>query len=236
MAIININGTEINYNYIKKEKPTIIFIHGLACDSSYWNSYFKILSKEYSVLAFDLLGHGKSSKPKDKSLYTIENLFKILKELIKILKINEYYLIGHSLGGLIALLDTNCKKKFLISPITSSKDLKQNFLNQVKISSFIPKQIFSLINLKTKEIKNDLLFKSRCLENTPNYVIKNILSNLKEKYEFNLNNSFVINCSDDKILKKSLSGTTIKGKHLESYINYSKFVYLIQKNLNKNSS
>ena len=109
----NINADSENY--------TIILLHGFASSASFFNSQIKMLKKNYRILAFDALGHGRSDHPKELNLS--KNLryeiIRDLEDLLKFLDINEQYgIIGHSLvGGMIGQLFTLKhpeKIKFLI--------------------------------------------------------------------------------------------------------------------------
>ncbi len=101
------DNTQIYYKYkkYKNSKPTLIFVHGLSGNQTVWNnivSYFN--TKKYSTIAIDLHGHGKSSNKKDKKRFTLENFAKDINVIITKEKIKNPILIGHCLGGMIALV------------------------------------------------------------------------------------------------------------------------------------
>lgn len=95
-------------NQNKKGKP-IIFLHGNSMSSKIWKKQFSSSAlKKYHLIAFDMLGFGNSdhsSKPEKD--YTVKAMTESLKEVIKHYKLNNYVLVGHSLGGHIIAQSLN---------------------------------------------------------------------------------------------------------------------------------
>ena len=86
---------------LKDTKHPIVFIHGTGMDHTVWTlpmRYF--LRKNRNVLGIDLPGHGRS---KGKLLEKIPEMAKWLLDYLDHLKINEFSVVGHSMGSLIAL-------------------------------------------------------------------------------------------------------------------------------------
>jgi pimeloyl-ACP methyl ester carboxylesterase len=106
----NKEGYNLYYENINPESKncTIILLHGFASSASFFKAQIKILKKNYRIIAFDALGHGRSDHPQ--SLNLNKNLrydiIRDLEDLLKHLIINEKYgIIGHSLvGGMIGQL------------------------------------------------------------------------------------------------------------------------------------
>ena len=44
--------------------PVVLLLHGLGCDHTTWDPVIESLSRRYTVIAPDLLGHGQSDKPR----------------------------------------------------------------------------------------------------------------------------------------------------------------------------
>ena len=99
------DGTRLFYIYHKgRLSNTLIFLHGVGGNWTVWKKeieYFQ--SRGYSTLAFDLRGHGQSDAPEAFQRYQIPNFTRDIFALTKELKIRKFSLIGHSLGGAIAL-------------------------------------------------------------------------------------------------------------------------------------
>jgi pimeloyl-ACP methyl ester carboxylesterase len=80
---------------------TIVLLHGFLENASMWNSIVTELAKKNRVIAIDLLGHGKT----DCIGYvnTMEDHAKMVKEVLKSLNLRKYLILGHSMGGYVAL-------------------------------------------------------------------------------------------------------------------------------------
>lgn len=103
-----INGINVFYEFYHdphttiSSKPTLVMIHGFLSSSFSYRRLIPLLKKEYSILAIDLPPFGKSEKSK-KFVYSYKNLAKVVIELLNKLHIRRSILIGHSMGGQIAL-------------------------------------------------------------------------------------------------------------------------------------
>lgn len=79
----------------------VVLLHGFTEDSGIWHDYTAVLSKQFTVLSPDLPGHGMSEHwdmP-----HTMEEQANLIRELIEINGIESIVLIGHSMGGYIAM-------------------------------------------------------------------------------------------------------------------------------------
>ena len=86
---------------IKKNKETVVFLHGSGLSHIVWSLTEQFLSsKEFNVLSIDLPGHGNSEGP---CLESIEKIADWLEEVFNKLNLNQMTLIGHSQGCLEAL-------------------------------------------------------------------------------------------------------------------------------------
>ena len=84
-----------------KKKHTIVLIHGSGLSHIVWSLTEQYLSnQDYNVLALDLPGHGNS---KGHCLSSIEEIANWLEKTINKIEINDFSIIGHSQGCLIAL-------------------------------------------------------------------------------------------------------------------------------------
>lgn len=81
--------------------PCVVLLHGYLENNTMWHSYAKKLAKRYRVLAIDLPGHGKSEPV---GYYnTMELMADTVKAVLKKFRIKKSVLIGHSMGGYVAL-------------------------------------------------------------------------------------------------------------------------------------
>jgi pimeloyl-ACP methyl ester carboxylesterase len=98
---------DLNMVYID-EKPTnwngktMMLFHGKNFNSAYWKTTIQSLTKEgYRVIAPDQIGFGKSSKPLHYQ-YSFQQLAQNTKTILDSLQIKKIYLLGHSMGGMLA--------------------------------------------------------------------------------------------------------------------------------------
>lgn len=93
------NNLYINDN--GKEGTPIVFLHSLAGNTGQWANQLEYLGKSRRVIALDLPGHGKSASI-EKEGFTVNDLSAVIQESIDSLNIEKYYLVGHSMGAVIA--------------------------------------------------------------------------------------------------------------------------------------
>ncbi|MFY0608946.1 MAG: alpha/beta hydrolase [Candidatus Atelocyanobacterium thalassa] len=115
MPTIKILGVSHTYELTSypsnSSAPVLIFVHGWLLSRQYWSPLIKRLSKKYSCLIYDIRGFGDSQPIKGfssqnlqiSSPYALETYAKDLIILLEKLKIHRSWLIGHSIGGSIAL-------------------------------------------------------------------------------------------------------------------------------------
>lgn len=106
----------------KNAKKTIVLLHGKNFAGYYWESVAKdLLKNNYRVIIPDQIGFGKSSKP-DFYQYSFGQLALNTKLLLDSLNIKKADIVGHSMGGMVAVTYTanyadNVNKLILINPI-----------------------------------------------------------------------------------------------------------------------
>lgn len=81
--------------------PALLLIHGIGDNSSTWEEVIPILAQNYTVIAPDLLGHGLSDKPR--ADYSVAAFANGMRDLLVVLGIPKVTVIGHSLGGGVAM-------------------------------------------------------------------------------------------------------------------------------------
>ncbi len=90
------------FSYIKKGKGSlVILIHGFLEDHRIWKSLVNRLSDKYMVVALDLPGHGQS--PCLGYAHSMELMADLVNELMHHLNKRKCHLVGHSMGGYVAL-------------------------------------------------------------------------------------------------------------------------------------
>lgn len=81
--------------------PVLWLIHGIGDSSRTWEDVLPLLAEGYTVVAPDLLGHGDSDKPR--ADYSIGGFANGMRDLMVVLGVERATIIGHSLGGGVAL-------------------------------------------------------------------------------------------------------------------------------------
>ena len=81
--------------------PAVLLIHGIGDSSETWSPVIPGLAQHYRVIVPDLLGHGQSDKPRGD--YSIGGYANGMRDLLSVLGIDRVTLVGHSLGGGIAM-------------------------------------------------------------------------------------------------------------------------------------
>jgi len=77
----------------------LVLVHGFLGSSEMWEPQIEFFKKNYRVITPSLPGFGKSKKAK--SYNSINEMAKIVLTCLKKKKINKFYLLGHSMGGMI---------------------------------------------------------------------------------------------------------------------------------------
>jgi pimeloyl-ACP methyl ester carboxylesterase len=93
---------EVHYRLHAGSGKKIIFLHGLSGSTKVWARLVADLEDEIEVYLFDLIGHGKSSAPKEG--YNIDMQVLMLEEAIRKLGISSPFIFGHSYGGWVSAL------------------------------------------------------------------------------------------------------------------------------------
>ena len=88
-----------DYSIEGKGQP-LFLIHGIGAARDAWRFMIPKLSKYFTVISYDLRGHGTSPKPSKK--FSMKDLVHDLESLRENLNIEKAHFIGHSLGGMIA--------------------------------------------------------------------------------------------------------------------------------------
>ncbi len=81
--------------------PAILLIHGIGDNSTTWSTVQTKLAQRFTVIAPDLLGHGKSDKPR--ADYSVAAYANGMRDLLSVLDIDQVTVVGHSLGGGVAM-------------------------------------------------------------------------------------------------------------------------------------
>ncbi len=112
-----LHGHRISYR-MGGEGPALVLVHGITSSAETWNSVASVLAERFTVIAPDLLGHGESAKPAGD--YSMGAYASGLRDLLVAVGIERATIVGHSLGGGIAMqfayqFPERCERLVLVS-------------------------------------------------------------------------------------------------------------------------
>ncbi len=100
---VAVEGAEVVYAAAGAETaPPIVFVHGWVSSHKFWRETIPAFAPRYRCVAPDLVGFGLSGKPRRD--YSIEAYARWLEGFLDALGLGRVVLVGHSMGGTIALL------------------------------------------------------------------------------------------------------------------------------------
>jgi pimeloyl-ACP methyl ester carboxylesterase len=100
---VRVNGIEIAYDEGGRGARPLVLVHGFTGFRGDFASQLAALARERRVLAPDLRGHGESGRSGDPADYTLSRLSEDLLGFLDALEIEACDLLGHSMGGMLAL-------------------------------------------------------------------------------------------------------------------------------------
>ncbi len=101
MPEVTANGLKIHYRDVGEGFP-IVFLHGFTGNTRSWALTVPSLRDRFRCVSIDHPGHGQSDKPADTGFYALPNMAAVACAAIREIGIEECYLVGHSMGGMIA--------------------------------------------------------------------------------------------------------------------------------------
>lgn len=129
--------------------PAVVLIHGFLENTTMWNVIIPELSQRNRVIAIDLLGHGKS----DCIGYThsMELFAETLEAVLKKVRIRKCVLVGHSLGGYVALAFAEKHPKrvkgLCLMNSTSNEDTADRKLLRTRANKMVHKNFSNLVRM-----------------------------------------------------------------------------------------
>ncbi|MDQ3323892.1 MAG: alpha/beta hydrolase [Acidobacteriota bacterium] len=98
-----LNIMEAGVENYHKSRPTLVFLHYFGGSSRAWTEVIERLAKDFHCVAPDLRGFGASDALSTAENFAVKDYADDIECLIRVLTIENYVLIGHSMGGKIAL-------------------------------------------------------------------------------------------------------------------------------------
>jgi len=116
---ISIANEKIAFTDEGSGEKTLVFIHGLSSNLKSWYKNVSALKADYRCIALDLPGYGKSTK--NSTTYSLKDYAGFLNSFIEIKTLTNVVLLGHSMGGQVAVITV--------------LDAPENFINLVLVAS-----------------------------------------------------------------------------------------------------
>jgi 2-succinyl-6-hydroxy-2,4-cyclohexadiene-1-carboxylate synthase len=98
---VNINIEQ--FNSFRRERSTIIFLHGFTGSLEDWREISGLLDRRFNYVGIDLVGHGKSDLPVETERYNTSSVIKYIDTVLITFSLSEVIIIGYSMGGRAAL-------------------------------------------------------------------------------------------------------------------------------------
>jgi pimeloyl-ACP methyl ester carboxylesterase len=98
---ITLHGHKVSYSTAGEGEEVVLLIHGIVGCAAQWDQVVPLLAERYTVVAPDLLGHGESDKPRGD--YSLGAYAASVRDLLVALGHRRATVVGHSLGGGVAM-------------------------------------------------------------------------------------------------------------------------------------
>jgi pimeloyl-ACP methyl ester carboxylesterase len=141
-------NTKISYTDSGKG-AAIVFLHGFLENKEMWTEYVSLFSEKFRVITIDLLGHGESDCLG--YVHSMEENANVVQEVLKDLKIQKATILGHSMGGYVALafaeLYPQHIQKLVLLNSTAKEDSAEKKLNRTRAIKAVKQNYVSFVSL-----------------------------------------------------------------------------------------
>jgi pimeloyl-ACP methyl ester carboxylesterase len=146
-----IHNKKVTYTDQGKGK-TIVLLHGYLESLEIWEPFTSQLVKKYHVLCFDIPGHGESETISER--HSIETLVETLSEALQQLDVKKCFMVGHSMGGYVALMFHKLFPEKLIGfslfhshPFADSEETKKKRKREISLVQDGKKDLIAKVNI-----------------------------------------------------------------------------------------
>ncbi|MBC2253162.1 2-succinyl-6-hydroxy-2,4-cyclohexadiene-1-carboxylate synthase [Listeria welshimeri] len=124
-------------NTVNGEKPVLLMLHGFTGSNKTFQESITHLEKHFSIVAPDLLGHGKTDSPDEIARYSIERIVEDLVTILQELKIMQCFVLGYSMGGRVATAFASAHPEMVrgLILVSSSPGLAQKDLQESRVQA-----------------------------------------------------------------------------------------------------
>jgi len=100
--LIKVNDISL-FVSIKGEGEPLLLLHGFTGSHKSWGKYVDTWSKQFRVIAVDIIGHGFSECPEEPNRYSMQHAVQDMEALLDKLQLAKVHIVGYSMGGRLAL-------------------------------------------------------------------------------------------------------------------------------------
>lgn len=163
MKTTHFKNTKISYTDQGKGNA-VILLHGFLENSTMWKYLEPVLAKKNRVICIDLLGHGQTDCLG--YIHSIEDMADAVHQVISELKIRKAIIVGHSMGGYVALafaeLYPEMMKGLVLLNSTSRADSEERIANRTRAIKAVKQNYtaairMSISNLFSEENREKLI-------------------------------------------------------------------------------
>ena len=148
MKQILFKNSKISYSETGKG-TAIVLLHGFLENQTMWQDFVPELSKKYRVITIDLLGHGNTECLG--YIHSMEDNADMVHEVLSELRIRKAILVGHSMGGYVALayaeLYPETMKGLVLLNSTSRADSEERKINRTRAIKVVKKDYGTFIRI-----------------------------------------------------------------------------------------
>lgn len=97
---IKYQDAELHYRVFGKG-PVVVLLHGFLESKAVWYDFLPYIGGSFQVVIIDLPGHGQSTCPRP--VYAMDFMADCVCSVMQHLKVDQFVLVGHSMGGYVAM-------------------------------------------------------------------------------------------------------------------------------------
>ncbi|MED4127180.1 alpha/beta hydrolase [Shouchella miscanthi] len=171
-SYLHIHEASIYYEWFKSIKPkkgTLLLIHGIFASVTCFYRVIPALREEYDLICCDLPGFGRSSKGNG-SVYSFSAYADQLGELMTQLHVDSFHVLGHSMGGQIALYLAYRQPDRVISiSLLASSGYLKPVKKPFQVATYFPlieKSLNWVMHYRKPQVRlflQDAVYNKRCL-------------------------------------------------------------------------
>ena len=157
--------------------PVLLLLHGFLENSHMWDGIVTLMRGKFTIVRIDLPGHGRSDIFSE--IHSMEFMAEVVHELLVYLGISSISIIGHSMGGYVALAYLEkypeMVRQFVLLNSTPYADTPEKIINRERALVLIPenKELFinvSISNLFAEDTREDFSEEIKNLQKEANEI------------------------------------------------------------------